>query len=355
MSESIPWETFLSGHEAWSAGDSIALSTLLKEIPCRVNVSRSLSRMGFRRKRIDRLLSRKQTLSQDLYESICAMLQDLEKVVFSEDSEARNRVLEVVEHLYPMGEPAEVHVVLQGPDWLDSEYWIPPNSRVKTRQARWLLQNLDGLMVAGQRLTVTCTPEIRKGKSPPRREADAVRKRRLFSRWFEGIQVDQEGLYSLTPEYLAMQMTKGLEGRVVDGTCGVGALCIAAARQVGVSSVLAVDSNDSRIRMAEHNASIYKQSDRIAFKTSRLEECLTDLKCDWLLLDPPWGGADYDRSLLTMSDLDFPLEEVLGLYTGKIRLKLPRSFKIETLPGTWSCLPAIDPRGVLKFLMLERA
>ena len=152
-----------------------------------------------------------------------------------------------------------------------------------------------------------------------------------------------------------MEMTTGLTGRVVDATCGVGALAIAAARQPGVHSVHAIDCNRSRLDMARHNAEIYRQQGRITFSVARAEEVLEEVEADWLLLDPPWGGTDYDRDRVKLSDIPFPVEEVVQKFKGPIRMKLPRSFVAADLGEAWSLQPAVDDRGVLKFLVAERS
>ena len=355
MTLSKQYARFMADNPGFKEADNIPLQEVIRLIPCRINPGRALVKMGLKRKRVDRLFSRKQCLTVELFEVVWGLLQDLEAVTFQGDKEARLRVLAAVERLYPAEEPAEVAVEIVGPDWLDPELWIPESGRVKTRQARWLLQNLDGLAVGGEFLEIRCTPPIRKGRIPPKREPDAQRKRRLFHRWFEGIQVDEEGLFSLTPEFLAMEMTTGLTGRVVDATCGVGALAIAAARQPGVHSVHAIDCNRSRLDMARHNAEIYQQQETITFSVARAEEVLAETEADWLLLDPPWGGTDYDRDRVRLCDIPFPVEDVVQNFTGAIRMKLPRSFVVADLGDAWSVQPAVDDRGVLKFLVAERS
>ena len=334
--------------------ENVPLQEVIRVLPCRINVGRALIKLGLKRKRVDRLFSRKQSFDLELFQTVWGLLRDLEKVTFNPDQDARRRVLSAVESLYPAEEPTEVSVGIEGPKWLDPHIWLPPSGRVKTRQARWLLQNLDGLAVGGVSLRVKCTPSIRKGRVPPKREPDAQRKRRLFGRWFEGIRVDDEGLFSLTPEALAMEMTSGLKGKVVDATCGVGGLAIAAARQQGVISVLAIDRDRGRVEMAQHNAEIYSQQDVIEFVVGLAQDLIPKVEADWLLIDPPWGGTDYDRSQINLSDLPFPLEGVVKRFKGGIRMKLPRSFVVEDLGSEWSCRPAVDDRGILKFLIVER-
>jgi trimethylguanosine synthase len=200
---------------------------------------------------------------------------------------------------------------------------------------------------------VHCKPPIRPGKKPQRRDDEKARRRRLFSRWYEGIRVDEEGLYSLTPERLALEMVDGLNGVVLDGTCGVGALAIAAARQAGVRRVIAVDSSRARLDMARHNAGIYGVDDRVDWVHGRLEECLP-IQADALLLDPPWGGRGYDRRGVSLGDLAMPVLDILNAFAGPVLLKLPKSFLVSELPGHWRVRPAVDDRGYIKFLVARR-
>jgi len=109
------------------------------------------------------------------------------------------------------------------------------------------------------------------------------------------------------------------------------------------------------LAMAEHNAALYGVQDRIEFRVGGAETLLEGLAHDVLLLDPPWGGVDYDRERVTISDLPMPVETILSLVSGRVLLKLPRSFALSTLPGEWSYRPAVNTRGILKFLIAERA
>jgi len=340
--------------EEWSAGQRVPMGEVLKALEGRVNPSRSLSKLGLRRKKVDRFMARKAVLDTELVADLSRLNSLLEGVVLRQETVARDGALDLVERLYPSGEPLEVQVRLEGPDWLDPGLWIPESGRVRPRHARWLLQHLDALSVGGEVLCVHCEPEIRAGKRPQNREPEAVRRNRLFSRWSEGIQIDEEGLFSLTPEALALDMVKDLSGVVVDGTCGLGGLAIAAARNPQVSQVVAIDSHAERLKMAAHNAQIYGVADRIDFRLGKTEELLGDLAHDALILDPPWGGVNYDRSEVGVEEIPMPLAPILELAQGRVLLKLPRSFTTSSLSGDWKFRPAVDARGILKFLIAER-
>lgn len=263
------------------------------------------------------------------------------------DPESADRVRECLEALRSPP-PERVHIRVHGPDWLDTRPWSGDRS---ASEARRILHNLDGLRVDGQSLRVDCTPPLHKGKRPLLREDRTVRRTRLFSRWEQGIQTDDEGLLSATPEALALDFVQGLSGRVLDGTCGVGALAIAAARRG--CSVVACDLDGPRLEMARHNARIYGVE--LDLRCADVLDILrSDGPFDALILDPPWGGRDYDRQGMRAQDLPFPLLEALELAPPVVRLKLPRSFLTQSLPGDWRWSAAVDARGVFKFLVGRR-
>lgn len=242
--------------------------------------------------------------------------------------------------------PQQVQVRVQGPEWLDTAPWDGLRAADHVRRT---LHQLDGTWVGGVQCSVQCEPPLRKGRRPVDREPQLQRRRRLFSRWEQGVRVDDEGLMSATPEALALELVQGLSGEVLDGTCGVGAMAIAAAR-VGCQ-VSACDLSSERLEMARHNAALYGVPLRLLCQDVR--RALSG-DFDALILDPPWGGRDYDRQGIRAEDLPFPLLEVLDLAPARVRIKLPRSFVCASLPGQWSWRAAVDERGQLKFLVASR-
>lgn len=263
---------------------------------------------------------------------------------------------QVAEHVRPLAPPSgPVRVWVEGPAFVPPDLWEPPGASVAPARARWLLAELDGMAVGGDTLRVRSEPALRPGRRPPRREPRGVRQRRLFSRWDHGIETDDEGRVGATPEALAMRLADGATGVVIDGTCGVGALAIAHARQAGVQRVIAVDVSEDRLAMARHNAAIYGVADRIEFVHADVLDVLRGQRADRLVLDPPWGGRDYDRTRLALSDLGFDVAEALRRFVGPVRLKLPRSLDIATLPGEgWTPQLVVDDRGVVKMLWASR-
>ncbi len=250
-------------------------------------------------------------------------------------------------------EPDAVRVWIEGPPFVDTSAWCEPASVISSSRARWLLANVDGLRVGGAEVRVRTEPAIRRPRRAPPREDRAARRLRLFSRWEEGIEVDDEGLVGATPEALAERIARGARGVVIDGTCGVGSLAIAFARQPAVTKVIAVDLDADRLRMARHNARIYGAEDRITFVQGDIVE--RAIAGDLLVLDPPWGGRGYDRERVAIEDLGLDLAKVLARFAGPVVLKLPRSFDPATLPGAgWALEALVDERGLLKMLIARR-
>jgi trimethylguanosine synthase len=250
-------------------------------------------------------------------------------------------------------EPEKVYVEIRGPEWLDSSGWLPADGMVKPHTARWLLHHIHGVTLANVKLEVVCTPPLRAGNKPQRREPLEVRRKRLFSKWFDGIQVDDTGLFSATPEALAMELTGGASGVVFDATCGVGAIAIAAARNPNVSKVIAVDTDSNRLAMARHNAKIYGVLERIEFIQGDSNELIQRYTPDLVIADPPWGGRDWDREQTDLQSLAMEMGQILSS-TCEVILKLPLSFDLSCLSGNWAPLPMIDSRGIIKFIKATR-
>lgn len=183
-----------------------------------------------------------------------------------------------------------------------------------------------------------------------------AQRRRLFRRFHDGIQLDEEGWYSVTPEVIADHIASKVSRVDKDGTinstsqsgfvimdafCGCGGDAIAFAKSSRVSLVVAMDTDREKLRMASNNARIYdvppekivflhadaieimamyqggklsvchkqtvhthekEEQDKEAIGTHDTEVCHgfqiggTDLlppSIDSIFLSPPWGGMDY--------------------------------------------------------------
>ena len=168
-----------------------------------------------------------------------------------------------------------------------------------------------------------------------------AQRKRFFSRFDDGIRLDKEGWYSVTPEVIANHIAKRLvHGRkkgsmvVMDAFCGCGGDSIAFARRPEVSLVIAIDSDRQKLELAASNAAkyeippeklifihgnacdalkLYQQDKRMSAEntgeSSEKEDPverdhgfqvgdmgLLPERIDSIFLSPPWGGMDYESS-----------------------------------------------------------
>ncbi|KAB0358947.1 hypothetical protein FD754_003103 [Muntiacus muntjak] len=162
---------------------------------------------------------------------------------------------------------------------------------------------------------------------------------RLFSRFDDGIKLDREGWFSVTPEkiaeHIAGRVSQSLEsGTVVDAFCGVGGNTIQFA--LTGKRVIAIDIDPVKIDLARNNAEIYGVVDKIEFICGDFLQLASSLTADVVFLSPPWGGPDYATAeifdISTMMSPDgYPLE-VLVLsqkITKNIVFFLPRNADVD--------------------------
>lgn len=166
-----------------------------------------------------------------------------------------------------------------------------------------------------------------------------AQRKRLFSRYDEGIIMDKEGWYSVTPEAIATHLSDRIVAMhhsnsliVLDAFAGCGGNVIAFARNPQVSLVLCVDTDLNKLRIVAHNAKLYGidkekiillhcdackileafQDGKRIHPISALLGNTSEFRCfhgfklgglgllpdriDAIFLSPPWGGMDYEQS-----------------------------------------------------------
>ncbi|CAJ1972695.1 unnamed protein product [Sphenostylis stenocarpa] len=117
----------------------------------------------------------------------------------------------------------------------------------------------------------------------------------LFSRFDDGVKMDEEGWFSVTPEAIAQhQAIRCASGMIIDCFTGVGGNSIQFARQCG--HVIGIDIDPVKIDYARHNAAIYGVVDKIDFIVADFFLLAPKLKADTVFLSPPWGGPDYVKA-----------------------------------------------------------
>ncbi|KAG9478813.1 hypothetical protein GDO78_012461 [Eleutherodactylus coqui] len=160
---------------------------------------------------------------------------------------------------------------------------------------------------------------------------------RLFSRFDEGIKLDEEGWFSVTPEkiaeHIAYRVRQCISGAVVvDAFCGVGGNAIQFA--LAGMHVIAVDIDPVKLDLAYNNALVYGVADRIELICADFMCIARDLKADAVFLSPPWGGPDYVSAetfdIKTMMSPDgYPLQALSQQITKNIIYFVPRNTDVE--------------------------
>ncbi|MSP72231.1 MAG: methyltransferase domain-containing protein [Myxococcales bacterium] len=209
---------------------------------------------------------------------------------------------------------------------------------LSTRDAADVQARLRGRGLGGLPTSVDVDPALPRAAVRHARLVDA-RRRRFTTPGFlrDGVLLDEEGRFSLTPEVLADGLASGTRGRrVFDLGCGAGGNALAFAR--AGAEVVAIDRDRSRLDLARHNARLCGVEARIEFRhldvvrhaAALEEEAAVD---DALVfVDPPWG-LDWDRLSCTLDALPL-LRLVLGGFTGRELLaKVPPSFDPDSTPG----------------------
>jgi len=112
----------------------------------------------------------------------------------------------------------------------------------------------------------------------------------LFSKYDEGIQLDEESWYSVTHEAIAEDIAASCGGAqtIMDGFAGVGGNVIQFARS---SRVIAIEIDPVKVEMLRSNAKIYAVSDYIKTIVGNFFiEGPRQGPVDVLFMSPPWGG-----------------------------------------------------------------
>lgn len=158
---------------------------------------------------------------------------------------------------------------------------------------------------------------------------------RLFSRFDDGIKMDKEGWFSVTPERIAKHIAERCRcDLIVDAFCGVGGNAIQFA--FTCERVIAIDIDPVKVTLAHHNATVYGVDDRIEFIVGDYMKLIPHLKADVVFLSPPWGGPNYVSAevfdIKTMITLDgFHLFKETKSITENIAYFMPRNADVEQL------------------------
>ncbi|XP_024967937.1 trimethylguanosine synthase-like isoform X2 [Cynara cardunculus var. scolymus] len=182
----------------------------------------------------------------------------------------------------------------------------------------------------------------------------------LFSRYDEGIKMDEEGWFSVTPEEIAVRHAQRCVagGVVVDCFAGMGGNSIQFAA-LGYH-VVAIDIDPQKVEMASNNAKIYGVDNYIDFIVADFLQVAPSLKKQFwspqmpvykgnvAFLSPPWGGPSYKMADNFTLDLLKPVDgytlfQVAQTITPNIIMFLPRNVdvcQVEEL--SWLSSPPLN-------------
>lgn len=157
---------------------------------------------------------------------------------------------------------------------------------------------------------------------------------RLFHRFDEGIQLDAEGWYSVTPEKVARQIANRFKGKTVvaDFFSGPGGNCIQFA--LNGSVVIGIENSEHRIKMALNNAKVYGVRHLMEFIHGDVFEVIPMLRknvgaIEAIFMSPPWGGPEYlDQEVYDVSRFKKAVEGA-RLITKNIAVLVPRNVRAE--------------------------
>jgi hypothetical protein len=121
----------------------------------------------------------------------------------------------------------------------------------------------------------------------------------LFSKFDQGILLDEESWYSVTPEAIAKHQAErflkigGPDCIVVDPFAGAGGNAIQLARLVG--KVIAIEIDQGRLDLLKNNAAVYGVENKIECIQGDFWQFKDQIKADFAFFSPPWGGPEYSR------------------------------------------------------------
>ncbi|VVA99216.1 unnamed protein product [Arabis nemorensis] len=156
-----------------------------------------------------------------------------------------------------------------------------------------------------------------------------IQRYNLFSKYDQGIEIDEEGWYSVTPEEIAIKQAERCRGKmVIDCFSGVGGNTIQFAKVC--SSVVAIEIDPVKVEFAMNNAMVYGVANRVDFIVGDFIQLAPSLKGDVLFLSPPWGGPMYNKVESYKMDMlkprdGYSLFKIAQSITPNIIMFLPRN------------------------------
>ncbi|KAK9467524.1 RNA cap guanine-N2 methyltransferase-domain-containing protein [Lipomyces arxii] len=161
----------------------------------------------------------------------------------------------------------------------------------------------------------------------------------LFSRFDEGVWLNEEMWYSVTPEAVAREIASHVyintnPAVVLDAFGGAGGNAIQFAMLV--DKVILIEKDPITMRCAKHNALVYGVVDKIEFILGDFFDYAPKVEADIVFLSPPWGGPSYMTSavfdLQTMKPYNLQsLLKASRMITPHVAVFLPRNSNLPQL------------------------
>lgn len=190
----------------------------------------------------------------------------------------------------------------------------------------------------------------------------------LFSRYDEGIYLNEESWYSVTPEDVAEFIVKLVKQKipncshVLDVCSGAGGNTIQFAREF---DVVAVDVNPTTVECLIHNAGIYGVNEHVTPILGNWQQLwairdwlpLEVVRFDFAFSSPPWGGPAYNNKCFDLAAMEpFSLTflcETLCAHADNFALFLPRSSNLAQISQVSRDLFGSDARVRVIYLMRD--
>lgn len=156
---------------------------------------------------------------------------------------------------------------------------------------------------------------------------------RLFSLFDQGIRLDEESWYSVTPEKIAEHIASRFYGQdvILDMFSGAGGNSIQFA--ISGAYVISVERDAKKIDMARNNAKIYNVDQYIEFIHGDVYEILPTLQkrqmpIDAVFMSPPWGGPEYLNALMYDVSVFKRVVDLAKSISDKVCILIPRTVQM---------------------------
>ncbi|KAK9785969.1 hypothetical protein WJX73_008868 [Symbiochloris irregularis] len=126
----------------------------------------------------------------------------------------------------------------------------------------------------------------------------------LWSRWAEGVAMDDHSWSTATPEPIARHHAEQLKGaRVVDAMAGCGGDVVAFACHPAIQEVVAIDKHAQRLEACRHNSMVYGCSQKLQTLCADFLTVAASLQADTVYMSPPWCQEGHSWDSMKPFDL----------------------------------------------------